>query len=837
MSNDYQNPAMTLTEGDLAMFARLGVPSDLVTQAGIERVSDKEAREKYGVSCSGDMAGIAFPYFDPRDGHRVTARVRRDRPEIENGKPRRKYVAPYGDRRHLYIPPGSAPLLEDPTAPIILVEAEKSALAGTAWAQRQNRRMLFIALGGCYGWRGRIGKVENEKGQRVDELGPLPELSYASGGRTVVVLLDANAKTNPTVQKARRALVRQLKTQKANVLVAELPVVKDVNGPDDYLAFCGDDAMAAVLDAATKQGSKMSGPGPYSVIDGCICSTTLKDYGPVVKTLCNFAAQVDEEVVLDDGVETSRAFVVSGTLADGTPLPPARVPAPRFGGMSWVSEQWGLRAIVNAGLATKDQLREAVQRLSPDPTHRLVFTHTGWRKVNGQWIYLTSNGAVGQEGFEVELGPELKRYSMTEVPERACEAMGASLRLLKIAPLKVTVPLWSAMFTSVLASLVELNFTIWFHGATGSLKSSIAALFLSHFGSFSESSLPGTWSSTANQLERSAFMLKDAPLVIDDYAPSGLDNRELELKAARILRAQGNLSGRGRLRSDLTQRPTWPPRGLIIATGEQYPSAQSILARTLLIEGNRSQVNLGALSQAQHESRILQHAMAGFITWLAPQMDDLPAILRSAYADARARATAGSEHLRLPGVLACLWIGLCYATRYALEVGAVQRSEATEIESECWDTLLQLGQQQARIIEGERPSQRFLTVLAAMLSQGRVVLLRRDSRPEDYFGTGAVVGWQDGDYVYLISDAAYQAVARFCRDAGEFFPVRSERLFRDLNREGLTECAEGRNTATTRVGGQVRRVVQVKRAQVEALLGEALPGSATVVTTVTGLET
>ena len=217
-------------------------------------------------------------------------------------------------------------------------------------------------------------------------------------------------------------------------------------------------------------------------------------------------------------------------------------------------------------------------------------------------------------------------------------------------------------------------------------------------------------------------------------------------------------------------------------------------------------------------------------------MDDMPAILRSAYADARDRATAGTEHLRLPGVLASPWVGITCAMGYAVEVGALEGVEAEKVQAQCWDTLLQLGQQQTRIIEGERPSRRFLIVLTAILSQGRAFLLRRDGRPDDYFGNGAIVGWQDEDFVYLIPDAAFQAVARFCRDSGEFFPVRSERLFRDLNREGLSECNEGRNTTTVRLGGQVRRVVKVRRADAEALLGEALPGAATDVTTVTGLE-
>ena len=239
--------------------------------------------------------------------------------------------------------------------------------------------------------------------------------------------------------------------------------------------------------------------------------------------------------------------------------------------MTWVADQWGFGAIVNAGLSTRDQLREAIQRLSPNPRRRHVFTHTGWRKINGAWIFLTASGAVGRDGYEVDLGTELSKYSLPRTPQNPREAMRASLRLLDIAPLTVTVPLWAAMFRAPLASACQVDSSLWTEGPTGSLKSTLAALFLSHFGSFSETSLSGSWSSTANQLEHRAFVLKDVPFVIDDYAPSGLDSRELEAKATRLLRSQGNLSARNRLRADLTERPGFPPRGIIIGTGEQHP--------------------------------------------------------------------------------------------------------------------------------------------------------------------------------------------------------------------------------------------------------------------------
>jgi putative DNA primase/helicase len=241
-----------LTARDIEMFARIGVPPALLEEAHIERVSDKDARERFGIvgSASKNMAGIVFPYYSHVTGHRVTARIRRDNPEIEDGKPKNKYVSAYGDGRHLYFPPDAQRKLKESTMPIVLVEAEKSVLALTAWAQRTGIDLLPVGLGGCWGWRSRIGKAEVIDGSRVDVTGPLPDLAVCDGQK-VYVCLDANVATNSKVQAARAATVRELRKRGCNVLICNLPLVDGVNGPDDLIAVRGDDAMQAVFDGAT----------------------------------------------------------------------------------------------------------------------------------------------------------------------------------------------------------------------------------------------------------------------------------------------------------------------------------------------------------------------------------------------------------------------------------------------------------------------------------------------------------------------------------------------------------------------------------------------------------
>ena len=241
---------MNLRDSDLETFVKMGVPVGLIERAGIVRVTDKEARIEYGIRGGGDMSGVAFPYYEPagisNGSRRWYVRIRRDHPEIENGKEKKKYVAPFGDRKHLFFPP-LYEFFANPEVPIVLVEAEKSSLALAAWSERTGQKILPLAMGGCWGWRGQTGMKTSASGERVPEHGAIPDLGICRDGRKVYILLDANCSTNPRVGKARMELAQQLRKQGAHVRVLDLPTGEGINGPDDLLALNGDDAMAEVL--------------------------------------------------------------------------------------------------------------------------------------------------------------------------------------------------------------------------------------------------------------------------------------------------------------------------------------------------------------------------------------------------------------------------------------------------------------------------------------------------------------------------------------------------------------------------------------------------------------
>ena len=194
------------------MFLRLGIAPNLLVAAGVRRVTDLDARELYGIRFHGDLTGIVFPYFHPFNGHRSTARLRRDNPETNSeGRPENRYICPWGNARHLYFAPGVCELLSDVTVPVVFVDAEKSVLAITALAARHGRRILAIGTGGCWGWRGKTGIEPGPNGERGETRGPLPDFGpFVLEGRKVLLLSGANVASNQRVRDARRALVEAL---------------------------------------------------------------------------------------------------------------------------------------------------------------------------------------------------------------------------------------------------------------------------------------------------------------------------------------------------------------------------------------------------------------------------------------------------------------------------------------------------------------------------------------------------------------------------------------------------------------------------------------------------
>ena len=237
--------------------------------------------------------------------------------------------------------------------------------------------------------------------------------------------------------------------------------------------------------------------------------------------LTNFQATITANIRLDDGVETRYEFEIAAELL-GRKLQ-FMIPASDFAGMDWPIERLGAAAITYPN--QRDYARTAIQSLSMTAEERCIYTHTGWRKVNGVWIFLHAGGAIAGTGavadINVRLAGQMSRYELRlpASPDALATAVRASLKLAELGPEVISLPLLAATYRAVLG---DADFAIHLAGETGAFKSEVAALYQQHFGAaMNRLHLPGAWSSTGNALEVLAFFGKDAIVVIDDFAPQG----------------------------------------------------------------------------------------------------------------------------------------------------------------------------------------------------------------------------------------------------------------------------------------------------------------------------
>jgi hypothetical protein len=597
--------------------------------------------------------------------------------------------------------------------------------------------------------------------------------------------------------------------------------------------------------------------GAYRIVAGRVVHVRPTPQGPVEVPLANWSGRIVEEVVNDDGAERRITFAVEGALADGTPLTRAEVAADSFAWMRWPVEVWGTRAVVLAGASTADHLRVALQLLSGEVPRRTVYGHVGWREVGGRWCYLHGSGAIGADGpaagVEVSLPDPLTGFTLPVPPtgEALAAAARASLALLEgLAPARIAMPLLAAVWRAVLGQAAgAIDLSLYLVGPHGAGKSEVAALAQQHFGpGLDARHLPGNWASTANSLEGLAFHAKDALLVVDDYAPRGAvgDRQRLEGAADRLLRAQGNHSGRQRMRADGSLRPNRPPRGLILCTGEDLPAGQSLRGRLLVLEIGPGDVELARLTPHQRAaaSGLFAQALAGYVAWLAPRYGELRGSLptqRAALRD-RARDEVAGGSPRTPGIVADLALGLELFLNFALDAGAVTSDQRAALEGRGWAALLQAAAAQAAHVQTAEPTALFLRMLAAAVASGRAhvaepngmepnppqawgwqgqeYMRKGENGPElelRFVPQGRRVGWVEGENLYLEPEASYAAAQQMARDQGEALPVTPRTLHRRLSERGLLVSREaGRETVT------IRKTLEGRRRAVLHLRADAL---------------
>lgn len=240
------------------------------------------------------------------------------------------------------------------------------------------------------------------------------------------------------------------------------------------------------------------------------------------------------------------------------------------------------------------------------------------------------------------------KYWLPARPENVREAMQASLRFWDTGDHQLTVPLWAAMFYAPLCSTVPPNFALWIYGKTGTHKTALTALAMSHFGNFDTPTL--SWPSSTLVVKELSLGLYDRPLWIDDIS---LDDDVSPFNQLMYDRSRSIYN-----------------KNLLVCTGQQMPRDE--ITRKYILPVNAIPGIVPNMTIAQNNDKPLYpHAMRAYIEWLGTQ--ELPHFM-----DARLTLTK-------------LILGLEMGVRFALHTGVITSEVEDHLISDGMEALAHIG--------------------------------------------------------------------------------------------------------------------------------------------------
>lgn len=565
----------------------------------------------------------------------------------------------------------------------------------------------------------------------------------------------------------------------------------------------------------------------YKIVEG----QTVKDGKDGEEILANFWAKIIRETKYVDGKTEARFLTLKGGNKDNN-FDDIVIAAEKFNAMSWVTPAWGVRAILAPGQGTRDDMRMAIQVDSMEAERITIYTHTGWSKINGEWTYLHAQGGINKKGndtkIKVQLPPELSKFILPKVnfDDKLRESVRASLGIMTIALPRIIWPLLAAVYRSAIG---PADFAVHISGRTGTYKTEICSLMQSHFGEQMDArNLPGSWSSTPNALEAQAFLLKNAIFVVDDFVPGGTtwQTKALEKAADQLIRAQGNQAGRARLHDTSQLQTTMYPRGIILSSGEEIPTGQSIRARMFIIDIAPNDINVEKLTKLQGQRKAYVHSMAGFVKWLAmSKLTEMQKECREMTNKARDEHIQ-IGHTRTPTNIGNLLAGVWFFLQYAQLIKAIDQTEKNAILEMATSGIIEAAEMQNEFLETADPVDIFLTTLQGIwTAQAGHCRTRDGGVPEQaellgyevkddhgmpvYKAGGPCVGWVDkqADELFLDTTSAIELIKK--KAQGKLSLTKQTIIKRLVDGQKIkrTEIGRGRNTVRINCQAATRTVI------------------------------
>jgi hypothetical protein len=240
------------------------------------------------------------------------------------------------------------------------------------------------------------------------------------------------------------------------------------------------------------------------------------------------------------------------------------------------------------------------------------------------------------------------------------------------------------------------------------------------------------------------------------------------------------------LKADLTRQTERYPRGLVIATAEQWIQGESLNARLFGVSLRRGDVNLAELSIMQKNARngLLSRCMADFLQGVAGNRDAVIQECKDLWEAMREKALAACLTGRAPEQVAFLLVGAKLAANH-------YRACGVDVDTTQWvETLFTQARRHEQHVLESQPADRFRAALQELLAAGGAYLESVDSQGDrlhsETVQRGKQIGWlsEGKGEIYLLAAPALELVNESLRKGDAALNIKPAALWRQCRQRG-----------------------------------------------------
>lgn len=348
------------------------------------------------------------------------------------------------------------------------------------------------------------------------------------------------------------------------------------------------------------------------------------------------------------------------------------------------------RAYLETSATAKSAFRKYVNLLIAEGNFKkeIRYRSTGWKKIDGRWLYVTDIGVIGMPTLPCKVETEQKfAYDANLVDTEKTFNDFFDMRMLSEKKMGNTVFLMHYSCLSVMTTLFQeighgINFVVALIGTTNSQKTATAIIFTRLYNRSKTATADIRFDSTKAAILEKTSTYGDSILMVDDILPyedSTLVKQQND-NIRELIRAYGDRTAK--MRSEAFARINnvdrySPIRGCCLITGEVLNfNEESTATRTIKLCFERGDIDLSRLSFYQNNLSNLPTFIYGYIRYITENIEKILELIQKTFRTIRGKAYPENMPRRFVDTIAIMLSEVRIFYKYAVDKGFLDEQEA-----------------------------------------------------------------------------------------------------------------------------------------------------------------